>query len=1128
MEAYFDIDSAFPPASPASSSTCSSTCLLDREGGSSIPLKSRDVQAHVYADARFSAVEERLNFIPDKDAQVTFKFPLPHRAVVHRFEATMGTRELRTEVKPAAAAEAEYHEAVAQGHSAAKVKQDPESSIYTVDLGNLTAHEPCIVRLHYLCLLECFAGTLEWVHTSTWVPPYILPELDEGSAEKAAKAVPTFAKEVSYTLSYVVHIYSSTGVRSVSSAEAINEAEGLPGSSCQRVVSLASDVADPSWDFRLLVELAQPDNPPLCTLNLQRCQRNTHTKTVGLASFCLPRTTPERSRGVEGRFKSVYTPEQSSSQPEPTAEPRQAGPKKELVLVVDCSGSMSGDPIKFARDAALYFVRDLPIAEGIKFQIVLFGSSHKTMSTTSVDYDAQAEQHAVTWINTNVNPNFGGTEIYKTMRAVYDTPIPEGYERQIIFLTDGGAMGDENFTEKLLQKHEQAAKTTVQCLGIGHGVHRKLVDTMASTTGGLSQFAMSAQDIVPACSFLKKCALSEDVLLQPRLKPKLCMLRSVPAVLPPRLFAGEPLLVLTEIVKAEKGAALEFSAVRITGEKVSATVPIPDASEELPNVAARAEAGTKVAHLEGDAIATLHAMAYIKCLIGGKSALHIGPDGTRTKRDDIQAAVQDQVVKLATEEGIVTQYTSAVGVLLQADPKDPRKTQQMEVPLKLPQGRTLWAADRAPRDPTAPGAPEMMKMGGGGSPLLMANCSAPLFGSSIQSLSYQAPPDPFAFSRIGRSLGAKKRSAAPTAVFGMQTQSLFGSAAPDGAWAGSAPPGSAVPATAGPSLFGPAPPGSAPTGSAPSPTLLGSAMPGSTPPGPPFLFGAAPSGSAQPAPSLFGSAPPTGSTAPPPLFGSAMPASASPGPPSLFGAAPPTGSTAPPPLFGLAMPASASPGPPSLFGAAPPTASTAPPPLFGSAMPASASPGPPSLLGAAPPTASASPPPLFGSAMPASASPGPNLFGAALPTGAAPMPGSAMPEPALFGSAPPAAPPFSRKPTTPAEMLNRLNLSRTIEGFWETDASLLEDLQAQRSAKEGGKDVKELVEQVQAAKPAALSPDLWATVLVLAYLRQHLSQQRPQWQGMEAKALSWLQAHWPEGQGVQSVGSCVLSAMKLV
>ena len=67
---------------------------------------------------------------------------------------------------------------------------------------------------------------------------------------------------------------------------------------------------------------------------------------------------------------------------------------------------------------------------------------------------------------------------------------------------------------------------------------------------------------------------------------------------------------------------------------------------------------------------------------------------------------------------------------------------------------------------------------------------------------------------------------------------------------------------------------------------------------------------------------------------------------------------------------------------------------------------------------------------------------------------------------------------------------------------------------------------MKASKPAALPEDQWTTVLVLAYLRQHLPQERPQWQGMEAKALAWLQAHWP--QGMQSVGSCVLSAVQLV
>ena len=156
-------------------------------------------------------------------------------------------------------------------------------------------------------------------------------------------------------------------------------------------------MADPARDFRLLVELAQPDNPPQGTLTLQRCQRGSHTKIVGLASLCLPPLPPQQQQqqqqqqagqpseghstsdgtanaagdgvlsakpetdseaqksethgkegGLLGMIKSAFTPKK----PQTAKSGKQAGGKananprvqaKELVLVVDCSGSMSGE-----------------------------------------------------------------------------------------------------------------------------------------------------------------------------------------------------------------------------------------------------------------------------------------------------------------------------------------------------------------------------------------------------------------------------------------------------------------------------------------------------------------------------------------------------------------------------------------------------------------------------------------------------------------------------------------------------------------------------------------------------------------------------------------------------------------
>lgn len=53
-----------------------------------------------------------------------------------------------------------------------------------------------------------------------------------------------------------------------------------------------------------------------------------------------------------------------------------------------------------------------------------------------------------------------------------------------------------------------------------------------------------------------------------------------------------------------------------------------------------------------------------------------------------------QVVRVALQEGLVTPHTSAVGVMLRPDPADPSKVTQVEVPLAVPAGRTLWQQEQ--------------------------------------------------------------------------------------------------------------------------------------------------------------------------------------------------------------------------------------------------------------------------------------------------------------------------------------------------------------------------------------------------------------------------------------------------
>jgi hypothetical protein len=151
-----------------------------------------------------------------------------------------------------------------------------------------------------------------------------------------------------------------------------------------------------------------------------------------------------------------------------------------------------------------------------------------------------------------------------------------------------------------------ASLTTLFCLGIGHGVHRGMMEQMAGTTGGVTQFVTDDAGLTIKCAYLKKCALRSDAetLINPRFEHSDCILRTVPAVLPPRMFFGEPLKVLADVVQSQNNPALVLTATRkLDGApvRVVASLDLDDTSKEV----------------NGEALITLHAMAYIDSLLHG-------------------------------------------------------------------------------------------------------------------------------------------------------------------------------------------------------------------------------------------------------------------------------------------------------------------------------------------------------------------------------------------------------------------------------------------------------------------------------------------------------------------------------
>eukprot|EP00798_Chlamydomonas_sp_ICE-L_P016553 gene16553-22782_t len=634
-----------------------------KDGDAPVPLRSREVHAEVQCELAVADVVETFSYLSDVDVTVV------------------------TEVKKKSEAQEDYHTAVSGGHTAALMEKQAGASLFRVDLGNLNAMEECIITFSYVRLLDNMANSLEILHQATWVPPYL--KESEQMAQEIPSSNPSFTDSVSYKLSYSVHLKSERGFVTVELPT--HKADICKPSPTERIVNVSNKVSEPSKDFTILVEL-----PPLVAdkaaghISIQTCKRADKEKVVALATF-IPPTCPQTPGGdtnpcsqtLGGGAAASGSGDGHSGVLEGGGASRV---KSEIWMLVDGSGSMGGEPIAQAKEAALFFIKDLPVNSGLTFNIVMFGSNFKMMSPSAQPCEESSVAAAVAWCNTHILSNMGGTEVHKALSAIYSMPLEEGVTRQIVFLTDGGVSSNEECNIYSLvegkggkgSKPSEDSEITIFSLGIGHGVHRGMVEAVAKKSGGVAQFVVDGEPIANKCAYLKRCALAAatgtDCLMNPKLEGKLALLRCAPQVLPPRLFPGEPVPVLIEILKWEAGASVELVATHRDGTLFRLSLPLDNCNSKA----------------EGHLFAVLHAMACIDGLMSGTSHLHVDTQGKRLAAQPTTLQVTDAIVSLAVSEHVVTPYTSAVGVLLQQNPLDPTSVGSSTVPLQLPAGRTLW------------------------------------------------------------------------------------------------------------------------------------------------------------------------------------------------------------------------------------------------------------------------------------------------------------------------------------------------------------------------------------------------------------------------------------------------------
>ncbi len=116
----------------------------------------------------------------------------------------------------------------------------------------------------------------------------------------------------------------------------------------------------------------------------------------------------------------------------------------------------------------------------------------------------------------------------------YSSPLPQPPSMPLLDKVKAAFTGSTQASSDAAASEPAAiaAATTIHCLGIGHGVHRSLLDGMSTRTGGVVHCVVDDEDIAAKCGALRRAATTGGRLSKPRLLAKGCLAKPAPGRLP--------------------------------------------------------------------------------------------------------------------------------------------------------------------------------------------------------------------------------------------------------------------------------------------------------------------------------------------------------------------------------------------------------------------------------------------------------------------------------------------------------------------------------------------------------------------------------------------------------------------
>ncbi len=501
-----------------------------------------------------------------RDIEGTFIFPIPEDASISKFSMFLGGEEIRGRVLDREEARRIYEEIVRR-------KRDPalleyfKDGMFKARVYPIPAHGKARIKLEYSEVLKLNAGICGYRYTL--------------NTEK-------FSRDPLKSVRLTVEISSQQPIKTIYSPSHNIKIDKLDDHRAR--VTYTEKETRPDKDFLLYYTISEKD----VGFNLLPYEDEDHQR------YFLAMISPQ-----------VELPEGKAL-------------KKDIIFILDTSGSMSGGKLRQAKGALTFCVNSLNPKD--RFNIIDFDDQIRSFKGGLVRATRGNVRDARRFVESCRAE--GGTNINEALLTGLRQIGEGGRASFICFLTDGLPTVGVTDINKILQKVRESNKTEVRIFsfGVGYDVNAHFLDRLAEENHATSDYVSPDEDIeVKVSHFYRK--VSQPILTNLRLSFSNIEAYEIYPQELPDIFKGSQLLLLGKY-KGEGNARVTLTGLAGEREKVF-TYEVDLTPAKRDDFIPRLWATRKVGYL----IDELRLHGENKELI-------------------------DEVVRLSKKYGIINQYTS--------------------------------------------------------------------------------------------------------------------------------------------------------------------------------------------------------------------------------------------------------------------------------------------------------------------------------------------------------------------------------------------------------------------------------------------------------------------------------------